>query len=386
LIRQHNMSATENTRPYVMYVDDLQTNLILFQATFEHDYHIILAESAAKALELLKEQEVQVLVTDQRMPDMTGTELLELVSNEYPDIRRFLLTAFTDFETVVEAVNKGHIHGYINKPLQAEEVRLSINNSLETYFLRKKNKEMMMELEKANQELMGLDGMKSEIIKVISQEIRSPLNRILGTLHLLKDKIEGQELASVINILDSSVSRLEEFSSMTEQISILKSPGHTLDIEKLNLKQVIEYGMIEVSEDLKEKGIKLDLQNQVRDLAITGESGLLVSCLVNILRYAMNHTGKGESITIRTNRSESQVICEVIDQGRNYSERLLEDLTNHLTATDHKLNLSLGIDLALSQMIMEAHGGSIVFEKANGSRASVKMLFNVREVTVPQPE
>lgn len=369
-----------------MYVDDLQTNLILFQATFENDYHIILAESAVKALKLLKEHEVQVLVTDQRMPDITGTELLELVSKEYPEIRRFLLTAFTDFETVVEAVNKGHIHGYINKPLHAEEVRLSINNSLETYFLRKKNKEMMMELEKANQELMGLDGMKSEIIKVISQEIRSPLNRIMGTLHLLKDKIEGQELASVINILDSSVSRLEEFSSMTEQISILKSPGHTLDIEKLNLRQVIEYGMIEVSEDLKEKGIKLDLQNQVGDFDITGESGLLVSCLVNILRYAMNHTGKRESITIRTNRSESQVICEVIDQGRNYSERLLEDLTNHLTATDHKLNLNLGIDLALSQMIMEAHGGSIIFEKANGSRASVKMLFNVRELTAPQPE
>ena len=98
----------------------------------------------------------------------------------------------------------------------------------------------MIELEQANKELMGLDGMKSEIIKVISQEIRNPLNRIMGTLHLLKDKMEGQELAGVINILDSSVSRLEEFSSMTEQISILKSPGHTLNKKGLNLKQVIE--------------------------------------------------------------------------------------------------------------------------------------------------
>ena len=366
----------KDTQPNVLYVDDLQTNLILFQATFERDYHIILAESAAKALEIMKEQEIQVLVTDQRMPDMTGTELLEIVSKEYPEVRRFLLTAFTDFETVVEAVNKGHIHGYINKPLQAEEVRLSINNSLEMYYLRKRNQEMMIELENANQELMGLDGMKSEIIKVISQEIRNPLQRIMGTLHLLKDKMEGQELAGVINILDSSVSRLEEFSSMTEQISILKSPGHTLDMKKLNLKQVIEYGMIEVSEDLKEKGIELDLQNHTPDMTINGESDLLVSCLVNILRNAMNHTGNGETITIITTQSDRKVMCEVIDQGKNYSEQLLEDLTSHLTATDHKLNLNLGIDLALSQMIMEAHGGNILFEKANGSRASVKMLFN----------
>lgn len=380
------MSQIRDTQPNVLYVDDLQTNLILFQATFEHDYHIILAESAAKAMEIMKEQEIQVLVTDQRMPDMTGTELLQIVSREYPDVRRFLLTAFTDFETVVEAVNKGHIHGYINKPLQAEEVRLSINNSLEMYYLRKRNNEMVIELENANLELMGLDGMKSEIIKVISQEIRNPLNRIMGTLHLLKDKMEGQELAGVINILDSSVSRLEEFSSMTEQISILKSPGHTLDMQELNLKQVIEYGMIEVSEDLKEKEIGLDLQNHTPDMCIKGESDLLVSCLVNILRNAMNHTGKGETITIITSKSDNEVICEVIDQGENYSEKLLEDLTSQLTATDHKLNLNLGIDLALSQLIMEAHGGNILFERANGSKASVKMLFNGQEMAVPDQE
>jgi signal transduction histidine kinase len=380
------MYESQNIQASVLYVDDLQTNLILFQATFEHDYHIILAESAAKALEIMKEQEIQVLVTDQRMPDMTGTELLQIVSREYPEVRRFLLTAFTDFETVVEAVNKGHIHGYVNKPLQAEEVRLSINSSLEMYYLRKKNSEIMLELEKANQELMGLDGMKSEIIKVISQEIRNPLNRIMGTLHLLKDKMEGQELAGVINILDSSVSRLEEFSSMTEQISILKSPGHTLDKKNLNLKQVIEYGVIEVSEDLKEKGIAIDLQNHTPDMTISGESDLLVSCLVNILRNAMNHTGKGETITIITTQSDKEVICEVIDQGENYSEKLLEDLTSHLNATDQKLNLNLGIDLALSQMIMEAHGGNILFEKANGSRASVKMLFNGQESVLPQQE
>jgi len=144
--------------------------------------------------------------------------------------------------------------------------------------------------------------------------------------------------------------------------------------------------LIEVSEDLKEKGIELDLQNHTPDMTINGESDLLVSCLVNILRNAMNHTGKGETITIITTQSDRQVICEVIDQGKNYSEKLLEDLTRYLTATDHKLNLNLGIDLALSQMIMEAHGGNILFEKANGRRASVKMLFNGQEMVVPDQE
>ena len=87
------MQEGNSTRANVLYVDDLQTNLILFQATFEKDYNIVLAESPQKALEILREQDVQVLVTDQRMPDMTGTELLELVAEEFP-------------ETQIRAVNK----------------------------------------------------------------------------------------------------------------------------------------------------------------------------------------------------------------------------------------------------------------------------------------
>ncbi len=369
------MSLASNFKANVLYVDDLQTNLILFQATFEKDYNIILAESARDALDILKEQEVHVLVTDQRMPDMTGTELLEIVAKKYSDVRRFLLTAFTDFETVVEAVNKGRIHGYINKPLQADEVRISINNSLEMYQLRKKNQQIMQELEVANRELMSIDGLKSEIIKVISQEIRTPLNRIMGTLHMLKDKIEGQELSEVINILDNSVSKLEEFSSMTEQISILKSPGHELKISEVPLKQVIEYSMIEVSGELKEKGIKLDLQTGIEGFAIQGESYLLVSCLVNLIRNAIEHCSPNGSITISAGEVDGKVICEVIDQGNEYSDQLFNDLANQFSSDETKLNLNLGIELGLAQMIMEAHRGRIHFERTKENYGSVKMIF-----------
>lgn len=369
------MSQIPETPPSVLYVDDLQTNLILFQASFERDYNIILAESATEALDILKEQEIQVLVTDQRMPGMTGTELLEIVAAEYPDIRRFLLTAFTDFETVIEAVNKGHIHGYINKPLQAEEVRLSIKNSLEVYYLRKKNRQMMEELEKANRELLNLDGLKSDIIKLISKEIRNPLNRIMGTLHLLKDKIEGQEMSDVVNILDSSVSKLEEFSSMAEQISILKSPDHELKISELPLKRVIEYSIIEASEEMKEKGIDLDLQIEAEEAIIQGESYLLVSCLVNLLRNAIGHCSSGETITIKTMQSDNDIVCEVIDQGKEYTEQLFEDLASQFSSGDTKLNLNLGIELGLAQMIMDAHSGKILFERTGEERGSVKMVF-----------
>ena len=370
------MYGTPDPKPAVLYIDDLQTNLILFQAMFEKDYSIYIAESAAAGLEILKNREIQVLVTDQRMPDMTGTELLEIVAVEYPDTRRFLLTAFTDFETVVEAVNRGHIHGYINKPLKADEIRIIIDNALELYYLRKKNREMLEELEIANRELLNLDGLKSEIIKVISQEIRNPLNRIMGTLHMLKDKIQGEELSGVVNILDSSVSKLEEFSSMTEQISILKAPGHTLKISEVALRQVVEYGMIETSGEAKEKGIGFDLKNGAPDISVEGESGLLVSCFAYLIRNAISHCIAGDQIGINIDRNDHGIVCEVTDAGREYSSRYTEDMLRQFSGKKSKLNLNLGIELGLAQMIMEAHNGWIQFEKAGNNAGNIKMVFN----------
>jgi signal transduction histidine kinase len=369
------MTEQKSIKPNILYVDDLQPNRLLFQVTFKKEYHIILAESASKALEILKHEDIQVLVTDQRMPDMTGTELLEIVAREYPEIRRYLLTAYTDFESVVEAVNKGRIHGYINKPIQAEEVIKSINNSLEVHYLRKKNRQIMADLERANEELSNLDNVKTGILKIMSNEIRIPLNRIMGTVHLLKDKIESEELTHLINILDSSVSRLEQFSLMAEQISSLKSGERKLNLEKISLKQLLEYSLVETGELLSEKNIGVDLQ-QKDDLEINGDFELLISCLVNIINHTIRHTDPNEKITIRTRRTNDQTICEIIDTGKNYSEKRLGDLISHFSKRSSEMDLKFGIELALAQLIMESHEGTLGFSVTDNKAGLSRLVFS----------
>ncbi len=361
-------------KPNILYVDDMQTNLTLFKATFEKFYQVFLAESAAKALDILKREKIQVLVTDQRMPGMAGTELLEIVSRDYPEIRRFLLTAYTDFETVVEAVNKGHIHGYINKPLQADEVKKSINNSLEVYYLREKNKLILSDLERANQELAELDSIKTGILKIMSREIRTPLNRIMGTIHLLKDKIESEELIQVINVLDTSVSRLEHFSSMAEQISALKSRERKLKLEEISIKQLIEYVLVETSDQLREKDIKVDVRHE-EELKIKADFELLVSCFVSIMDHAMQHTGPSETISIVTDRQDNKVVIDIINSGKNYTEKRLEDLKRHFNKPVRQLDLSFGIELSLAQLIMELHNGDIGFLVRNQDAVIIRLTF-----------
>lgn len=366
-------------KPTVLYVDDIVMNLKLFEATFKKDYDIILCESPKEALNILKEKEVQVLVSDQRMPEMTGTELLKIAAEEFPAVRRFLLTAFTDIETVIEAVNKGRIHGYIKKPMQADEIRQSISGSLEVYYLRKNNQQILEELEKVNKELLNMDGLKSEIINSISNEISTPLNRIMGTLHLLKTKIEGDELTEVVNILDRSVFKLEQFSMLAKQISILKSPGFQLKKQNVSIKQVIQFGSIETNDELKEQGIILKKNPETEDQEIHGDSGLLVSCLVSLIRFAREHTENNGAILVESVRQNGQLVCRVEDQGANYTDALFEILSKYFSEGDTPLDLTMGIGLAVSVMIMESHGGNLIFDKTSDNRGCLKMVFPAME-------
>lgn len=366
---------TVQTKPTVLYVDDTSVNLILFRETFKNDFDITLTEFPQEALKILEEKEIQVIVSDQRMPEMTGIELLEIVAEKYPDIRRYLLTAFSDAETVIEAVNVGRIHGFIKKPIKADEIRATINNSIEVYLLRKKNKQIMAELEKVNAALLNMDGLKSEIINSISNELSNPLNRIMGTLHLLKSKIEGDELTEVVNILDQSVFKLEQFSMLARQISILKSPGFLLEKHQVSLNQLIQYSSIETSQELKESHISLKKNLDSGDHLVKGDSDLLVSCLVNIIRFAREHTSNEGAIEITLSGENGEPECRVEDGGDHYSDTLFGILSDQFSKKDTPLNLTMGIGLAVSQMIMETHGGHLIFEKTKEEKGIMKMVF-----------
>ncbi len=107
-----------------MVVDDEPDNLDLLYRTFYRDYKVLRATSGPAALDLLaQEGEVSVIISDQRMPIMSGTEFLSLTATQYPDIIRIILTGYTDVEDLVEAINAGKVFKYVTKPWEAEELK-----------------------------------------------------------------------------------------------------------------------------------------------------------------------------------------------------------------------------------------------------------------------
>lgn len=122
----------------VVYVDDEVHNLNSFKATFRKEFNVLTAGSAIEALEIMKKNPVDIVITDQRMPEITGVDFLIKVLEKYPDVMRVLLTGFTELTAVAEALSKGQVHYRMEKPWDEEQIRVVIHAAYQISLLRKK--------------------------------------------------------------------------------------------------------------------------------------------------------------------------------------------------------------------------------------------------------
>jgi len=137
----------------ILYVDDEENNLFSFKATFRIKYNVLTALSGDEALRILDNNKVHIIITDQRMPEMTGVEFLERVLEKYPDPMRILLTGYADMGAVVDAVNKGKIFHYLAKPWNEEELDITIKRAYDKYLEKAELKNMNEKLETSNDQL-----------------------------------------------------------------------------------------------------------------------------------------------------------------------------------------------------------------------------------------
>lgn len=141
-ISRQLMSLTKPKKPKMLVVDDEPDNLDLLYRTFRRDFQVLRSESGAEALTLLStEGEVAVIISDQRMPEMKGTEFLSKTVPNFPDTIRIILTGFTDVEDLVEAINSGQVYKYITKPWDPNELKTVVQQAAETYNILKQRTE-----------------------------------------------------------------------------------------------------------------------------------------------------------------------------------------------------------------------------------------------------
>jgi response regulator RpfG family c-di-GMP phosphodiesterase len=137
----------------ILYVDDEANNLVSFKATFRMKYNITTALSGDEAMKIMESKSIDIIISDQRMPNMTGVEFLEKVLEKNPDPMRLLLTGYTDMNAVIDAVNKGKIFHYLTKPWNEAELDATIARAYEVYLKNREIKEMNQKLSTSNDQL-----------------------------------------------------------------------------------------------------------------------------------------------------------------------------------------------------------------------------------------
>lgn len=135
-----------NSKFNVLYVDDEENNLISFRAAFRREYQVYTALSADEGINILHQEKVPIIITDQRMPGITGVQFLEKVIPEFPDTVRMILTGYSDIEAIIQAINTGRVFRYITKPWDETELKMTIDNAIALYQLQQNNKQLIQQL------------------------------------------------------------------------------------------------------------------------------------------------------------------------------------------------------------------------------------------------
>ena len=173
----------------VLYVDDEVNNLNSFRAALRRNYNVFTALSGEEGIEILTKNDIHVVVTDQRMPNMTGVQFLQHIPGDQDNIR-IILTGFSDIESIIEAINTGKVYRYITKPWDKDELKITIDNAIETVMLRRNNRKLIHELQEYNgqlEEKVAHRTLELEKQKVLVETEKAKTDSLL--LNILPDEI-----------------------------------------------------------------------------------------------------------------------------------------------------------------------------------------------------
>jgi len=236
----------------LLIVDDETANTRLLERLFREDYFCLTASSGEEAMDLLDQHEVAVIITDQRMPQMTGIELLKRTAERRPHMVRILLTGYTDLEALVEAVNCGLVYMYVSKPWNNEELKLRVSRAVEHY----ENNKLQHSLAANNERLKArLKEMRLSLVRVVAGtlELRDPYLclhavRVSKYAELLGEKLGlGEELLWEV----MAASFLHDLGAIGTTDEIYLPIGENEDVSVLKHRTARAAGVVSCVTELK---------------------------------------------------------------------------------------------------------------------------------------
>lgn len=308
---------SQSERPRILIVDDEEAILETMNFTFMDHYDVLTTSDPKTAISILEEnQPVSVVITDQRMPGMTGVELLKEVYKRFPETVRIILTGFADSEATINAINDGHIYGYVNKPWEPDELKTIVRRASELHALTIENRRLLDDLRHANLFLAAvMDRLRMGAIAIDSEGIVRAVNQPAVAFIGLEGDILGRSIGEVMSRQDlaelaASVRKLaEESGGSFEEVDLRVDGGHRIRISNQALagENGETIGRVILFKEISHEPLTADFEEIVG--RISGTKGAVREVLENALT-ALAELEK----TVSTARIDSASMSELVER------------------------------------------------------------------------
>lgn len=249
------MATTSAQLPVLLCVDDEPGILKSLQRLFVGQaYQLQLATSGAQALELMQAQKIQIIISDMRMPQMSGAEFLAQAAQLQPDCYRILMTGYADLASTVQAINLGKIHRYVQKPWNNQELLTLVDEGLEMYRLIRANKQLTAQVAKQNHELKELNHNLEDMVTHRTAQLKKTLQQ-LKVMVQQTEQDHKATLEVLYNIISSNPALSGEFALNVSQTCV--AIGRVLGFTKEQRQQLRQTGLFS---ELGKLGLPAQLQ------------------------------------------------------------------------------------------------------------------------------
>jgi CheY-like chemotaxis protein len=328
----------EPSRPRILVVDDEEAILETMTFTFEGEYEVYTSTDARRALELLDEKApITVVLTDQRMPNMSGVEFLTEVCRHHPATVRIILTGFADMNAIIEAINSGHVYAYISKPWEPDHLKQVMKQAVGHYELSVENERLLTDLKHANVYLEAvMDELDIGALALDVEGVIQAANRPVRDYLALEGDPRGQAFEEVIEAhglqqVGGTVYRLAEDRSVCfDEVDVtVAGRTHRLQIAVRNLSDVSDetFGRVVLLREISHEPLRRRFEESVAEIVGTAD--------------ALRPVLEGEREKLRTLAEEVQAL-RIDSSGMG---ALSERMSRTATAIDNWLD----VDAALAR-------------------------------------
>jgi two-component system sensor histidine kinase/response regulator len=355
----------------LLVVDDEVDNVDSLERLFRRKYNVLKTTSATEALELLKKNKVTVIISDQRMPQLTGVELLAESVKIHPNAIRILLTGYTDIESVVAAINSGQIYRYVTKPWDPVDLTNAVEKAVERFEIGQELVEKNQALEAALEELRTLDQAKSQFMILVNHELKTPLTSILSFGDLLGETKLDSDQTRMLSRIKSAAARLQEMVSDALEYVSAETAQMRVDLKPVDAHALFQ---VEVVQDTIQKlaaDRRVTFEFKIDKQKVTCDEKVMRNVFRRLMHNAAKFADAGSTVEVtgRAGGKQEKFELMITNRGSPIDEKQIAQLLKPFTLNENVLNHSVGTGLGLSvcQAMLKLHSSSLKFVSKNST-------------------